>query len=203
MKSKTDEEYIRHDKWTARLLKKHQEILAAGFKPSTLQIVSPDAVIHETCAVCDYSGLLGIIEWYNPQTDKYLYTGFDCFARVAKNLKGIDAGDLREIRWTAEHRELFEGGKWTIMEVGHIRLAFYKNPMSKVYGGNWSKAVEDVYPHRNELKLSDFQLAVLETLHTRSGQYWTWRSPTPRQTDRHLERDRETIPQSPSGCDSR
>jgi hypothetical protein len=178
-----DDEYVRKDKRTAYLLERHHAIVSGGFKPRAVAVNDSDKVhplIHQTCDVCDYDDLLGIIEWINPATGGLRHTGFTCFGRVAKNLEGISEKDRLTLRWVSQNRHVFYDRKYFIVEAEHIRLCSYKDPVKSVYGSRWSRAVSDVYPRRAELGLSGLQLGVLETLHSESGPYFRG-DPTPRQ----------------------
>lgn len=179
----SESEYVRKDKRTVYLLDQHRKIVADGYKPSAVAVNDPDnddPLIHEACDVCDYDDLLGVIEWTNPITGNVVHTGFTCFGRVAEKLEGISEKDHRTLRWVSQNRSSFDHRKYFIVEAERVRLISYKRPLTDVYQSDWSRAVSDVYPRRAELGLTTLETGVVETLHNRSGRYWTGH-PTPRQ----------------------
>jgi len=165
------------------LLRQHQKLIDRGFSPLDIAIQSEDEklFIEEVdCTVCKHPHLSGIIIWQN-NIGEIEYTGLTCFERVVDRLNLVEE-QKRNLCWVARHRREFEGkGVVSLDEAEITRLLSYKRPLSSAYGNRWKKAADDIWASHDRFPMSEFDRGLIETLVSRSGKYWTPKSPTAKQ----------------------
>lgn len=159
------------------LVKRHQELVADGFLPIEVEI---EGLVSDKiqCWICKYPDLVGYLVWKNAKTGEVRYTGLTCFERVADRIT-LDETDKFLLRWAATHRDKIKE-RTDLKQIEIIRKLSYKNPLSRIYGGDW-KTVAKLLWGDFESQPDSYERRFLETLVFERGKYWVPSSPTPKQ----------------------
>jgi hypothetical protein len=88
--------------------------------------------------------------------------------------------DKATLLWAATHHEILKGkGALGLEETRIIRTMSYKNPVARVYGGDWKKVAKLLWIDYSAANV--FERSFLKTLVYERGKYWVPSSPTPKQ----------------------
>jgi len=155
----------------AVLIQRHQELIAHGFLPIG---VGTEGLGKKQCWICKYPDLLGYIIWKNPKTGEVRFTGLTCFERCADRIS-LNEIDKVTLRWAATHRKRLKG-TFGLEQTGIIRAMSYKNPITRIYGGDWKKVANMLWI--DYTIANDWERQFLETLVYERGKFWNPSGPT-------------------------